>query len=393
MHKKSFLAICFVLVLAVSAFGVGQLLSLNKPVGEEYKKLAEDLLSDAHQEFQKIRGVSVKDVPLEVVSQQWATDTWGTVSDSELKKLQRDENIYKALFLISQDDSLVEAKHDWTSIFRAAKWQGTIYVVEENFDVTETTRATGSFVHELTHIMQEDYILSTPATFDGSKAVSALKEGDATLMADTAKNDGVVPLPADVVKPGSSPDLPDSVNKINRFVYRYGLEFVKTLYNYEAESWEGVDQAYVNPPTTTEQIIHPEKYLGKEAALAVVAPEVSGNWSLAKTDSYGEYFVYVMLENWISEEDALEASEGWGGDIFSYYQQGEEFLFTWNIVWDTEDDAFEFRLAFLDMMYRTSAEEYNNCNSWEANGRYLSITRQGRSTVITSSPDAPTIQG
>ena len=273
-HKKSFLVICFVLILVVGAFGVGQLLSLNRPVGEEYKKLAEDLLSNAQLEFESIRDISVREVPLEVVDQQWVADTWGTVSDSELEELLRDENIYKALFLISEDDSLIDAKLDWTTSFRAAKWQGTIYVVEENFDVTETTRATGSFVHELTHIMQEDHSLLTPATFDGSKALSALKEGDATLMADTSKNGGTVPLPADVVKPGSSGNLPDSVNKLNRFVYRYGLEFVKTLYNYDLGSWEDVDGAYLNPPTTTEQIIHPEKYLSQEAALPVDAPEV-----------------------------------------------------------------------------------------------------------------------
>jgi hypothetical protein len=210
-------------------------------------------------------------------------------------------------------------------------------------------------------------------------------------MADTSKNGGDVPLPADVVKPGSSGNLPESVNKLNRFVYRYGLEFVKTIYNYDLDSWEDVDQAYLNPPTTTEQIIHPEKYLSQEGALGVVAPEVSGNWSLVTTDSYGEYFVYVMLENWLSEEDAIEASEGWGGDVFSYYEEGDEFFFTWNIVWDTEDDAFQFYLAFLDMMYRTSAEKHN-CSYWEANGRYLSIAHEGSSTLITSYPDEPTVQ-
>jgi hypothetical protein len=210
-------------------------------------------------------------------------------------------------------------------------------------------------------------------------------------MADTSKNGGAVPLPADVVKPGSSGNLPESVNKFNRFVYRYGLEFVKTLYDYDLGSWEDVDGAYLNPPATTEQIIHPEKYLSQEAALPVVAPEVDGNWSLVATDSYGEYFVYVMLENWISEEVALDASEGWGGDVFSYYEQGDEFFFTWNIVWDTEDDAFYFEQAFSEMMYRTSAEKHN-CSYWEANGRYLSITHDGDSTLIVSSPDESTIE-
>jgi hypothetical protein len=98
-----------------------------------------------------------------------------------------------------------------------------------------------------------------------------------------------------------------------------------------------------------------------------------------------------MLDNWISEDDAEDASKGWGGDVFSYYENGDEFLFTWNIVWDTEDDANDFYLAFQDMMYQASAEKHN-CSYWSAYGRYISIQRSGNSTLIVSSADEPLIQ-
>ena len=388
--KKAFFVVFIAAVLLVSAFGIRELLSLDQPTGEEYRRRAEELLAQGREEFEKIRGVSVREVALEVVNQSWVEENWGEVSGSEREELLRGDNIYRALFLISQDYSLLDARLDWTSSFRAAKWQGKLYVVEENFDVNEESRATGTFVHELTHIMQESYSLPERTPFDGSKALSALKEGDATLMADTSKNGGVVPSPAEVVKSSSS-TIPESVDKLNRFVYRYGLEFVKTLYNYEDNSWAGIDEAYLNPPTTTEQIIHPEKYVAQEQAKPVQAVSVGDDWALVETDSFGEYFVYVMLDNWISDDDATEASSGWGGDAFNYYEKDGKFCFTWNITWDSEDDAFEFYLAFQDMMYRTSAEKHN-CSYWSADGRYISLRLDGNSTLIVSSPDEDMIQ-
>jgi len=393
-----------VAILLVGLFSISELLSVTQPVGEEYKTLAEELMSNARQEFQKIRGVSVREVSLEVVNRSWVADTWATVSDSEREEITREENIYKVLFLIPQDVSLLESRMEWTTSFRAAKWQGKIYVVQENFDVTEITRATGSFVHELTHIMQEDYSISTGTTFDGAKASSSLKEGDATLMADTFKNGGVVPVSssessvdnpdfslalASLLEDELELSLPGTIDDLNRFPYRYGLEFVKFLY--EQGGWAVIDDAYLNPPYTSEQIMHPEKYFSQEGTIFVTAPQVNGDWTLVETNRFGEYFVFVMLENWISEGDASEAAKGWGGDVSSYYELGDEFLFTWNIVWDTVDDAHEFDLAFQDMMYKTSAEKHN-CNYWESNGRYISIHCNGDQTLIVSSSDEALIQ-
>ncbi|MEJ2126130.1 MAG: hypothetical protein P8X84_01205 [Candidatus Bathyarchaeota archaeon] len=388
--KKAFFVVFIAAVLLVSAFGIRELLSLEQPTGEEYRRRAEELLTQGREEFENIRGISVREVALEVVNQSWVEENWGEVSGSEREELLRGDNIYKALFLISQDYSLLDARLEWTISFRAAKWQGKLYVVEENFDVTEESRATGTFVHELTHIMQETYSLPDRTKFDGSKALSALKEGDATLMADTSKNGGVVPSPAEVIK-SSSATIPESVDKLNRFVYRYGLEFVKTLYDYNSGSWVSIDEAYLNPPTTTEQIIHPEKYIEQEQAKSVGAISVDDDWNLIETDSFGEYFVYVMLDNWISDDDATEAASGWGGDAFCYYEKDGEFCFTWNITWDTEYDAHEFDLAFQDMMYQISAEKHN-CSYWSANGRYIYFEVNGSSTLIVSSPDEEMIQ-
>lgn len=373
-------------------------MSNERPQGEEYKALAEQLLSDAREEFEDIRGVSVREVTLEVVNQSWVTENWGKAyADSEIEEIRIEEKIYKALFMISQDVSLYEARLEWTGMFHAAKWQGKIYVVEENFDVTSEFKAKSTFVHELTHIMQESYSLPERTTFDGAKALTSLKEGDATFMTDIFKNHGVIPVSYSVTPDdGTSlsvplvllfgdvvqPTLPDTIDDLNRFPYRYGVEFVEALYN--QGGWETVEKAYENPPSTTEQIIHPDKYFAQEGAKTVEAPSITGEWNLTKTERFGEYFIFVMLDNWISETEAEKAAEGWGGDNFTYYERDDDFLFTWNIAWDSKDDAQEFYFAFQEMMDKTSAEKQTG-GYWFADERYISIQWNENSTLIKSS--------
>ena len=67
--KKLVFLVCLIVILLVSVFSVRELLSNERPQGEEYKILAEQLLNEAREEFENIRGVSVRQVTLEVVNQ------------------------------------------------------------------------------------------------------------------------------------------------------------------------------------------------------------------------------------------------------------------------------------------------------------------------------------
>ena len=388
------------MILLISIFGIQELFSTLRPQGSEYKILAEELLNEAKKEFELIRGVSLRQVNLEVVSKDWVIENWGKgYADPEIESILREEKVYKALFMIPQDANLYEARLEWTGVFSAAVWQGKIYIVEENFDPTDDFGAKSTFIHEQTHIMQGTLsIPTTSTTFDGEKARAALIEGDATFMADTFKNQEVTPTCSS--KASSEPlllvsmlnlfsdeiylSLPDTISAFNWFPYDYGVDFVSELH--QMGGWSAVNQAYENPPTTTEQVLHPEKYLSQEVAETVEMPSLPGDWVKIKDERFGEYFIFIMLENWISETEAEQAAEGWGGDSFAYYEKEAEYAFTWNIFWDSKDDAHEFYIAFQKMMYETSAEK-ENCTHWYANGRYVSITWNENSTLITSSTD------
>jgi hypothetical protein len=339
------------------------------------------------------------------VNTSWVLENWGRAyADPEKAEILREEKIYKSLFLISQDVNLYDAKLDWTGSYHAAKWQGKIYIVEDNFPLTNNFSVKSTFIHELTHILQDSYSMpGRPSTFDVDKARDSLTEGDATLMADTFRGEGVslnvsptipdenilCPLLLTALSDEIQSDLPNTIDNLNRFPYHYGVEFVKTLY--EQGGWVAVEEAYQNPPNTTEQIMHPEKYFAQETAQIVEAPSIKGDWNLTKTERLGEYFILNMLDNWIPSDDAEKAAEGWGGDNLTFYERDDEYFFTWNIIWESTDDSQEFHLAFQEMLNETPAHNMDD-NYWFAYGRYIAIQQNENSTLIISSDNKATVQ-
>jgi hypothetical protein len=377
----------------VSVFGVTRLVS------DDYTKQAQEDFQQAYGIIEQIRNVTIPRVELVVVTRQWAIDTWGKgYAEPDLPNILREEKVYKSLFMIPENASLYQANVDWAGYFGAATWGDKIYVVRENFDPFIQPDATATFVHELTHIMQGQFQMpQTPSTFDGTKAHAALIEGDASFMGDYYKNqtkaetslaNAVDQVPwnllSNEVLNELHLDLPSTISHLNYFPYDYGTPFINAIY--QKGGWIRVNQAYANPPTTTEQVLHTDKYFANETAQQVAAPTIAENdWTRVRSDSYGEFFIQIMLDNWLDESEAQKAAAGWSGDNFTYYERGGEFLFTWNIKWDSSYDASEFYGAFNNMLNAAGAEKESS--NWYANGRYLSITwsQDLNSTLIAAS--------
>jgi len=366
----------------------------------EYRSRVEALLKEAIELIKDFRSFSLEDVQVEVITIDWARENWGrSFAEADRESILREERIYKALFMMSEDESLYEARVEWWGMIVSAVWQNKIYVVKEYFNPYDRFNAEKTLVHELTHMMQSKYFnIPYIPTFDGDKARAALIEGDACLMEEAFVNrtkGGVLmmgmfstshvsfeetPSTSEI---GVYARLPDSVSRLNYFPYEYGLKFVKALY---AEGgWQGVNHAYENPPVTTEQIMHPEKYFINETSRLVEAPAVTiEDWQKMKNERFGEYFILVMLENWLPSTEAARAAGGWGGDNFTYYERGDDYLLTWNITWDSVEDASEFVDSFQKIMRKVGAEEVD-ANIWKANGRKYSIIWNNISTVIVCS--------
>jgi len=101
------------------------------------------------------------------------------------------------------------------------------------------------------------------------------------------------------------------------FPYREGFAFVAALRR--RAPWSAVDAAFRRPPRSTEQIMHPDKYLADEKPIAVEAaaaepPSLAG-YAVAHTTVWGELgFQLFLRAHGVTDAVAAEAAAGWGGD-------------------------------------------------------------------------------
>ncbi len=401
LAKQLLAIICLITIIALLGTFLFNTLFYEQDESE-YRARVEELLREAIRLIKDVRGFSLENVQVEIVTVDWTRENWGrSFAETERENILREERIYKALFMISKDESLYEARVEWWGMIAAAVWQDKIYIVKEYFNPYDRFNAERTLVHELTHIMQSKYFnIPYVPTFDGDRAKAALIEGDACLMEEVFTNKtigeilvmGMIQRPYGLLignflinKIRVYTSLPDSISRLNYFPYDYGLRFVKALYM--EGGWQSVNLAYWNPPTTTEQIMHPEKYLINETNRPVETLAVADEgWQKVKSERFGEYFILVMLGKWLPSEEATRAAEGWGGDNFTYYEHETDYFLTWNITWDSTEDALEFANSFRIMMDKVGGKEID-VDVWEKSERKYSILCSEASTIILCSTD------
>lgn len=196
-----------------------------------------------------------------------------------------------------------------------------------------------------------------------STTISALMEGDAMLgsyayMSRKLGYQGFLDWLSSPSDDATEDDksYPPALERYFYFPYSYGTEFV--LYLWRKGGWEEVNKAYSDPPSTTEQIIHPDKYLKGEKADALVLTDLSDalgdGWEETYDGVFGEFDVYNYLLTAAADDViASIAAEGWGGGriaIYANQKEQDRALIHLLITWDTEDDASEFVGAYLAMV-------------------------------------------
>jgi len=137
------------------------------------------------------------------------------------------------------------------------------------------------------------------------------------------------------------------------FPVREGADFVAELFG--ADGWDAVNAACTNPPISTEQVLHPERYLeGEEPHLTTlpdISPDLGRGWNEVVSDAMGEFLLKAYLEEYLDSSQAADAMDGWGGDRYSLLNGplGER-LFVSMIRWDTFPNAAEFMDSYQVFM-------------------------------------------
>ncbi len=230
--------------------------------------------------------------------------------------------------------------------------------------------------HEMTHALADQHFdldglhHEAKSDDDRSLAASALIEGEATLaMMGVGMDDWdgteIVKLPADGLDRGISlmtpflsmlgggkslRDAPPIIAESMMFPYLRGMIFCAYLAN--AGGWEAIDDAYRNPPQSTEQILHPSKFRKNPdppTAVDLGALKVGEGWKELGRNVLGEMQTAVMLR----KQRGSAAAAGWDGDRYAVFEGPNKQLgLVWFSTWDGEDDAREFVQSFV--RYQTS---------------------------------------
>lgn len=208
-------------------------------------------------------------------------------------------------------------------------------------------------VHELTHALQDQHfnLKGLPLNSendDTALACLALIEGDATLaMFEYYKNnlkiykifwDLLSYLSVDQSEFYSSPYY---IRENLIFPYKWGIRFVT------GRTWDGIDKLYKDPPGSTEQIMHPERY-PEDKPVDIDISENIPEWRLLDSNTMGEFNIRVLFSIYLGEYESILPTKGWGGDKWQVWEEPDtgKLRIIWYTIWDTSKDAEEFFNAF-----------------------------------------------
>jgi hypothetical protein len=275
-------------------------------------------------------------------------------------------------------------------------------------------RDTGLLTHEFVHALQDQHfdllkmILARPFSFDREEATFALVEGDAvSVERRVAQPDAWARKSLEDVareederfasyRKGLGALFPPLLTETFIFRYRDGLRFVETMRR--ARPAINGDDVFRRPPQSSEQVLHPEKYLTHEAPREVepgVEEFADEGWRLTATTPLGEIGVRGLLMAGVPVEEAKRAAAGWGGDrSFLFEREGHAPLFVWRTVWDTGRDAQEFFRAYNTMLQQRATPDAGAANESERAWREgVSLTRirlEGDAVTIVRGAEADT---
>jgi cell division protein FtsB len=193
---------------------------------------------------------------------------------------------------------------------------------------------------------------------DRAQALEALAKGDAFL----ARQQYLLEHQDELARPELFTDTlyayvnsfsraPEALEQQLTFPYNQGLAFVLT--HYERRGWASVDDLWGDPPQSTEQILHPDRY-PDDAPELVTMPALTttlgAGWRLGQEDTLGEFMLRLHLGTRLEEDVVEEAATGWGGDRYALFVHAgqDQVLLALHLSWDDEEEANEFVQAYQD---------------------------------------------
>ncbi|HZU07474.1 MAG TPA: hypothetical protein VFB73_16035 [Chloroflexota bacterium] len=242
-----------------------------------------------------------------------------------------------------------------------------LYVVTATNLLGPLERVTAA--HEYTHALQDQYFdllhlrpRNAPDT-DRSLAVAALLEADATFVAERYAATVLTEAEQaerrrqvrELYREVDLERIPLVVREQSYFPYTEGPRFLRRVLGDEALRGEGygaaVNRLFADPPQTTAQILHPERYLRGQGPVPVPlgdpAAALGAGWQAVRQGTLGELDHRLLVQQYLDATVAARAAEGWAGASYALLESEEgQLAVVVRTRWDSAAEAAEWLDAY-----------------------------------------------
>jgi hypothetical protein len=132
--------------------------------------------------------------------------------------------------------------------------------------------------------------------------------------------------------------------------YEEGAIFVQQVY--QKGGWDAVNKLFQDPPSSTQQVLHPKKYFDRVEPLELNMPSlqkvVGGKSKELDRSTWGEFNIRILLETLgTKSKTAKKVAAGWRGDQYQAVELEDGSLaLVWLTLWEDADKARAFLEAY-----------------------------------------------
>jgi hypothetical protein len=263
-----------------------------------------------------------------------------------------------------------------------------------------------ALTHELVHVFQDRlvdldrFLAGRPGHSDEGLARQALVEGEAVALQhdlrlrregrELARLDDVADLQQAIRTSATGPVVaraPGYVRTMLTFPYAGGLGFIHAFR--QRRPWSALSALYADPPRSSAQIIHPERYLDqRQDPVPISLPGLgsalpTGSQRVIE-DELGELGLGEVLRRYLGDQ---ATAAGWRGDRYVLWDIGAGVpLLLALTAWDTEEVALSFAHAYTRVMRAkhdlAPLPPDDSLVVWTATTRAFVVERRGRAVLL-----------
>ena len=286
--------------------------------------------------------------------------------------------------------------------------QDRIVIVSES-ETPRVDRVT--LAHELVHALQDQRfsLLSGGDSHDAGLARTGVVEGDASYV-EQLYEERCAGNWSCVERPERTSGAGIADRNLGAYLtiyapYSDGPSFVHQVH--QRGGWEAVNDLYDEPPRSTEQLLHPDRYPDDGPETVRISDRSGERWErYGVRERVGESTLFATFwfqrgvnRSTLSQEDVpysrynyvADPSEGWAGDRLIPYRNGDANGYVWKLRWESRADAREFassyRAVLVEQLNATEVRPgvYRVPDS-STFGDAFRVTRDGRTVTIVNAP-------